>query len=66
MIEPEISRIVDAALKRYAAMHPVPSTVTVGEAAGMLKLSPRTIHRMKPPRVGARIPYTWVLKKLEV
>jgi hypothetical protein len=64
MSEPEISRIVDAALKRYAAMHPLPSTVTVQQAADALGLSPRTIHRMKPPRVGPKIPYSWILKQL--
>jgi thiamine pyrophosphate-dependent acetolactate synthase large subunit-like protein len=65
MSEPEITRIVDAALTRFASGRPVPSTVTIPQAAEMLDVSTRTIHRMKPPRVGAKIPYSWVLKQLE-
>lgn len=66
MSEAEISRIVDAALKRLAASRPVPSTVTAQQAAEMLDVSVRTIHRMEPPRIaGGKIPYSWVLKQLE-
>jgi hypothetical protein len=59
---------VDAALRalrEYAATHPVPATMTVQQAAEALSVSPRTIHRMKPQRMGARIPYTWVVSQLE-
>lgn len=66
MTEADISRIVDAALQRLAASRPVPSTVTVQQAAEMLGVSTRTVHRMNPPRTaGGRIPYAWVLRQLE-
>jgi hypothetical protein len=59
---------VDAAqeaLSRYAASHPLPSSVTVAEAAKMLGVSLRTAARMKLPRNDAgRIPYSVVLDAL--
>jgi hypothetical protein len=54
------------ALKRFAATHPNPANVSVAEAASALNLSVRTIARLKPPKVGGKIPYSWVLKRLEV
>lgn len=60
---------VDAAgeaLRRYAAEHPLPATVSVSGAASALNVSVRTVARMKPPKVGGKIPYSWVLKRLEV
>lgn len=39
--------------------------LTTAEAAGELKLSERTIIRMKPRRVGGKIPYSWVAKQRE-
>jgi hypothetical protein len=62
--ETEAQKIVDKALRQFAASHPVPNVVTTTEAAEWLKVSPRTIVRMNPPRNGGKIPYAWVLKRL--
>ena len=51
------------ALARFSVMHPLPTCVTVKEAAKMLRVSQRTIIRMKLPRNRTgRIPYEELLK----
>jgi hypothetical protein len=62
--ETEAQKIVDKALRQFAASHPVPNVVTTTEAAKWLKVSARTIVRMNPPRNGGKIPYAWVLQRL--
>lgn len=60
---------VDAAteaLARFKATHPAPVSLSVSDTAAMLGLSVRTIARMKPEKIGGKIPYSWVLKRLEV
>lgn len=52
------------ALVEFAAANPVPATVSVSEAAKVLKCSPRTVARMPLPRVAGRIPYSAVLEML--
>lgn len=60
--EQEVNAIAVRAAEIALAQRPVPSTVTVGEAAKMLNVSPRTIIRMNMKRnsVG-RIPYEEVI-----
>lgn len=53
------------ALARFVATHPTPTNLTLAQAAEMLAVSPRTIQRMGAPRVGGRIPYSWVIKQLD-
>lgn len=53
------------AIALYAATHPQPTTMTFPQAAEAMKLSESTIRRLKPPRVGGKIPYSWVVKQLE-
>lgn len=48
------------------AKQPKASQVSTAEAAKMLDVHPQTIIRMKPPRIGGKIPYTWVLQRLQV
>ena len=63
--EEEALKIARQAVALYAAGHPLPATVTMLEAAGILGVSERTVRRLKPPRAaGARIPYSWVLERL--
>lgn len=63
--EQDVTRLVDAALLRLKLSRPVPSTLTFPQAAEMMDLSESTIRRLKPPRVGGKIPAWWVLKQLE-
>jgi hypothetical protein len=67
--EAETRRIaVDAAqeaLKLFAATHPQSATMTFPQAAEAMGLSESTIRRLKPDRVGGKIPYSWVVKQLE-
>jgi len=60
--EAEALELAVRAVQIAQAQRPVPSTVTVGEAAQMLGVSPRTIIRLNLPRnsVG-RIPYEEVI-----
>ncbi len=51
------------ALARFAAERPNPSWVTLNQAADMLKVSTRTVQRLNPPRVGGKIPYSWIVKQ---
>jgi hypothetical protein len=53
------------AVALFAATHPQPATMTFPQAAEVLSLSESTIRRLKPPRVGGKIPYSWVVKQLE-
>jgi hypothetical protein len=47
------------------ADRPIPSTVTLKQAAEMLDVSERTIRRMNPPKVaGNMIAYSWVAARL--
>jgi hypothetical protein len=63
----EALELVQQALAMHDARRPVPSAVTVQQAAEMLGVTPRTISRMKPPKHGAgKIPYGWVLEQLAV
>jgi hypothetical protein len=60
---------VDAArqaLAMFKAERPMPACLSVADTAKALDVSVRTIARMKPPKVGGKIPYSWVLKRLEV
>lgn len=58
----EAEQLIESAVKRALAQHPVPSTVTIQQAAEMLKVSARTVARRNPPRgIGGKIPYEWVL-----
>lgn len=54
-----------AALLRYTSTHPEPVTMSFPQAAKAMSLSESTIRRLKPPRVGGKIPYSWVVKQLE-
>lgn len=65
LTEQEALILIRKALALHDAERPVPSGVDVAEAAEMLKVSERTILRLKPPRNGAgKIPYAWVLETL--
>lgn len=62
----DVTALVDAAIARVLAGRPVPSTVSIAQAAEMLDVSTRTILRMNPPKAaGNKVPYSWVLKRLE-
>lgn len=50
------------ALREYQNENRMLSTVEAAEALGV---SPRTLYRLNPKRVGGKIPYSWVAKKLE-
>jgi hypothetical protein len=63
--EHEVSKIALDAAKVALAEFAAQTTVSIADAAKRLDVSTRTIHRMKPPRIGDRIPYSWVMKKLE-
>jgi hypothetical protein len=49
------------ALREYQNENRMLSTA---EAADALKVSPRTLYRLNPKRVGGKIPYSWVAKQL--
>lgn len=60
--EPEVRSIALEAAKAAIALRPVPSHVTVAQAAEMLGVSSRTVARMKLPRNSmGRIPYEEVI-----
>ncbi len=60
--EADVIRIAKQAVAEFAAEN---SVMTVEEAAEKLKVSTRTIHRMKPARTSSgRIAYRWVMDKL--
>ena len=62
LTEQEAMQLIVKALEIHDAKRPVPSHVSVAEAAEILDVTPRTITRMKLPRnsVG-KIPYEAVL-----
>lgn len=65
LTETEALELIRKALALHDAERPVPSHVSVSEAAEMLDVSTRTVVRMKPPRNGVgKIPYRWVLEAL--
>lgn len=65
LTETEALELIRKALVLHDAERPVPSHVSVADAAEMLDVSTRTITRMKPPRNRAgKIPYRWVLEAL--
>jgi hypothetical protein len=60
----EAEILVSRGVERALASRPVPSTVSVAQAAEMLGVSLRTVTRRQPPRgIGGRIPYEWVLEQ---
>lgn len=65
LTETEALELIRKALALHDAARPVPSHVSVADAAEMLGVHRRTIERMKPPRNGVgKIPYSWVLEAL--
>ena len=63
LTESEALELIRKALAIHDAQRPVPSCVSVAEAAEMLGVSTRTIVRMKLPRNAAgKIPYEAVLE----
>lgn len=65
LTETEALELIRKALAIRDAERPVPSHVSVAEAAEMLGVSPRTIIRMKLPRNAlGKIPYRAVLEAL--
>jgi hypothetical protein len=65
LTEQEAIELIRKALTIHDAERPVPSAVSVADAAEMLDVSTRTVVRMKPPRNAAgKIPYRWVLEAL--
>lgn len=65
LTETEAMDLIRKALAIHDAERPVPSCVSVSEAAGMLGVSTRTVVRMKLPRNKAgKIPYRAVLEAL--
>lgn len=65
LTETEALDLVRKALEIHDSRRPVPTCVSVEDAAAMLDVSTRTIRRMKLPRnkVG-KIPYEAVLEAL--
>lgn len=62
LTEQEALDLIAKALAIHDAQRPVPSCVTVSEAAEMLGVNRRTVARMKLPRNAAgKIPYEAVL-----
>lgn len=58
----EARRIAVAAAEEVLARRPVPTAVTLKQAAEMLEISPRTAQKLKLPRNAAGlIPYEVVL-----
>ena len=67
LTEQEALDLITKALAIHDAERPVPSHVSVSQAAEMLDVSTRTVVRMKPPRNEAgKIPYRWVVEALAV
>lgn len=65
LTETEAVNLIRKALAIHDAERPVPTCVTVTEAAKMLGINRRTIHRMAPPKNKAgKIPYRWVVEAL--
>lgn len=65
LTEAEALELITKALAIHDAERPVPSHVTVEQAAEMLDVSTRTVIRMKLPRNEAgKIPYRAVVEAL--
>lgn len=65
LTETEALELIRKALAIHDAERPLPSHVSVPDAAEMLGIHRRTLERMKPPRNGVgKIPYRWVLEAL--
>jgi hypothetical protein len=65
LTEQEALELITKALAIHDAERPVPTGVSVTEAAEMLNVSPRTVIRMKLPRNKAgKIPYRAVVEAL--
>lgn len=65
LTEREALELIQRALALHDAARPLPSQVSVAEAAEMLGVSTRTVIRMKPPRNGVgKIPYVWITEQL--
>jgi len=65
LTETEVLDLIRKALALHDAERPVPSAVSMAEAAEMLGVSTRTVARMKLPRNKAgKIPYRVVLEAL--
>lgn len=63
LTEQEALELIRKALVIHDAQRPVPSCVSVADAAEMLGVSTRTVIRMKLPRNAAgKIPYEAVLE----
>ena len=62
LTEQEARRVAIAAAEEVLARRPVPSAVTLKQAAEMLDISPNTARKLKLPRNAAGlIPYEAVL-----
>jgi hypothetical protein len=65
LTETEALALIRKALTLHDAERPVPSHVSVAEAAEMLGVTTRTIARMKPQRNKAgKIPYRWIVETM--
>lgn len=65
LTEHDAMNLIRKALALHDAERPVPSHVSVAEAAEMLGVTTRTISRMKPQRNKAgKIPYRWIVETL--
>jgi len=65
LTEQEALSLITKALAIHDAARPVPSHVSVTEAAEMLDVSTRTLRRMKPAKNEAgKIPYRWIVEAL--
>ena len=65
LTEQDAMNLIRKALAMHDAERPVPSHVSVAEAAEMLGVTTRTVARMKPLRNKAgKIPYRWVVEAL--
>jgi hypothetical protein len=65
LTEQEALELITKALALHDAERPVPSGVSVADAAEMLQVSRRTVIRMKLPRNKAgKIPYRAVVEAL--
>lgn len=61
----EARELIREAVREALAERPLPSSVSVKQAAEILDVSTRTIVRMRPPRNGVgQIPYSWVAEAL--
>jgi predicted DNA-binding transcriptional regulator YafY len=65
LTEQDAMNLIRRALAMHDAERPVPTAVTVADAARMLEVSTRTMSRMRPPKNKAGlVPYSWVIEQL--